>query len=48
LATSPEVEGVSGKYFVKSHETTSSNDSYDQTVGARLWEVTEQLVARSA
>jgi NAD(P)-dependent dehydrogenase (short-subunit alcohol dehydrogenase family) len=48
LATSPEVEGVSGKYFVKSHETTSSNDSYDQPVGARLWEVTEQLVARSA
>jgi NAD(P)-dependent dehydrogenase (short-subunit alcohol dehydrogenase family) len=48
LATSPEVEGVTGKYFVKSHETKSSNDSYDQTVGARLWEVTEQLVARSA
>jgi NAD(P)-dependent dehydrogenase (short-subunit alcohol dehydrogenase family) len=47
LATSPEVEGVSGKYFVKSHETTSSNDSYDQTVGARLWEVAEQLVAGS-
>jgi NAD(P)-dependent dehydrogenase (short-subunit alcohol dehydrogenase family) len=48
LATSPEVEGVTGRYFVKSHETKSSNDSYDQTVGARLWEVTEQLVARSA
>src|SRR5579872_2029755 len=48
LATSPEVEGVSGKYFVKSHETKSSNDSYNQTVGARLWEMTEQLVARSA
>jgi len=45
LATSPEVEGVTGKYFVKSRETKSSNDSYDQTVGARLWEVTEQLVA---
>lgn len=48
LATSPEVEGVTGKYFVKSHETKSSTASYDQTVGARLWEVTEQLVARSA
>jgi NAD(P)-dependent dehydrogenase (short-subunit alcohol dehydrogenase family) len=48
LATSPEVEGVTGKYFVKSHEAKSSNDSYDQTVGARLWEVTEQLVARPA
>ena len=48
LATSPEVEGVTGKYFVKSQETKSSNGSYDQTVGSRLWEVTEQLVVRTA
>ena len=48
LATSPEVEGVTGKYFVKSRETKSSSRSYDQAVGSRLWEVTEQLVARSA
>ena len=48
LATSPKVEGVSGKYFVKSQEKQSSSRSYDQTVGSRLWEVTEQLVARSA
>ena len=48
LATSPQVEGVTGKYFVKSQEKQSSSRSYDQTVGSRLWEVTEQLVARSA
>jgi NAD(P)-dependent dehydrogenase (short-subunit alcohol dehydrogenase family) len=48
LATSPAVEGVTGKYFVKSRETKSSNDSYDQAVGSHLWEVTEQLVARPA
>ncbi len=48
LATSPEVEGVSGKYFVKSHETKSSSRSYDQAVGARLWEMTEQLITRTA
>jgi NAD(P)-dependent dehydrogenase (short-subunit alcohol dehydrogenase family) len=48
LATSPKVEGVSGKYFVKSQETKSSSRSYDQAVGSRLWEVTEQLLARSA
>jgi NAD(P)-dependent dehydrogenase (short-subunit alcohol dehydrogenase family) len=48
LATSPEVEGVTGKYFVKSHETKSSSRSYDQAVGSRLWEVSEQLVAHSA
>ena len=48
LATSPQVEGVTGKYFVKSQEKQSSSRSYDQTVGSRLWEVTEQLVARPA
>jgi NAD(P)-dependent dehydrogenase (short-subunit alcohol dehydrogenase family) len=48
LASSPEVEGVTGKYFVKSHETKSSSRSYDQVVGSRLWDVTEQLIARSA
>jgi NAD(P)-dependent dehydrogenase (short-subunit alcohol dehydrogenase family) len=47
LATSPEVEGVTGKYFVKSHETKSSRGSYDQAISSRLWEVTEQLLARS-
>ena len=48
LATSPEVEGVSGKYFVKSQETKSSSRSYDQAASSRLWDVTEQLIARSA
>src|ERR1051326_3052548 len=48
LATSPQVEGVTGKYFVKSQEKKSSSLSYDQALGSRLWEVTEQLVARSA
>jgi NAD(P)-dependent dehydrogenase (short-subunit alcohol dehydrogenase family) len=48
LATSPQVEGVTGKYFVKSQEKQSSSGSYDQTVASRLWEMTEQLVARSA
>ena len=46
LATSPQVEGVNGKYFVKSQEKASSSRSYDQSVGSRLWDVTEQLVAR--
>lgn len=48
LATSSDVDGVSGKYFVKSQEKKSSAGSYDQAVGSRLWEVTEQLVARPA
>lgn len=39
LATSPEVEGVSGKYFVNLKAVTSSNASYDEEVAMRLWEV---------
>src|SRR5579863_668446 len=46
LATSPQVEGVTGKYFVKNQEKQSSSRSHDQTVGSRLWQVTEQMVAR--
>lgn len=47
LATSPQVEGVTGKCFAKSQEKTSSKRSYDQALGQRLWQVSEQLVARS-
>lgn len=44
LAASPEVEGVTGKYFVKNKATRSSSESYDEAVAKRLWEVSEQLV----
>mgnify|MGYP001305563356 CR=1 FL=1 len=43
LATSPEVEGVSGRYFVKSKAVRSSNASYDETAWRRLWEASEKL-----
>lgn len=44
LATSPEVEGVSGKYFSRSKEISSSRRSYDRAVRERLWNVTEELI----
>ncbi len=44
LASSPEVEGVSGKYFVHKRAVTSSKSSYDPAAGARLWEVSLKLV----
>ncbi|HXR65827.1 MAG TPA: SDR family oxidoreductase [Ktedonobacteraceae bacterium] len=44
LATSPEVEGVSGKYFSNRKETRSSNISYDEATRQRLWQVSEELV----
>ena len=47
LASSPEVEGVSGKYFVNRRAVRSSDESYDQAVAVRLWKVSEELTAAS-
>jgi NAD(P)-dependent dehydrogenase (short-subunit alcohol dehydrogenase family) len=47
LAASPEVEGVTGKYFVKRKEARSASASYDGAAARRLWEVSEQLTAVS-
>jgi NAD(P)-dependent dehydrogenase (short-subunit alcohol dehydrogenase family) len=44
LAASPEVEGVSGKYFVRRKAVRSSPLSYDEAVARRLWQVSEELV----
>lgn len=43
LATSPEIEGISGKYFDREKETRSSPKSYDELTGQRLWEVSAKL-----
>ena len=43
LASSPEVEGVTGKYFDKSKQKQSSQVSYDEAAQKRLWEISEQL-----
>ncbi|MBI1258315.1 MAG: SDR family NAD(P)-dependent oxidoreductase [Chloroflexi bacterium] len=43
LASSPEVEGVTGKYFDKSKATPSSPESYDEAAQKRLWAVSEEL-----
>ncbi len=39
LASSPEVEGVTGKYFIKSQAVPSSHVSYDMDAARRLWDV---------
>jgi NAD(P)-dependent dehydrogenase (short-subunit alcohol dehydrogenase family) len=41
LATSPKVEGVTGKYFVKRKVVPSSPASYDTATAGRLWQVSE-------
>ncbi|MFH0760252.1 MAG: SDR family oxidoreductase [Bacteroidota bacterium] len=43
LASSPEVEGVTGKYFVKKKARASSKRSYDLTVAEKLWKLSEEL-----
>lgn len=44
LASSPAVQGVSGKYFDKCRPVTSSKESYDAEVARRLWDVSAELV----
>jgi NAD(P)-dependent dehydrogenase (short-subunit alcohol dehydrogenase family) len=43
LASSPEVEGVTGKYFVKSKPARSSALSYNVEAARRLWDVSARL-----
>lgn len=44
LASSPDVAGVSGRYFVDRKPKSSSKASYDTTGAARLWQVSAELV----
>jgi len=43
LASSPQVQGVSEKYFIDLREAQSSPTTYDQEPARRLWEVSERL-----
>lgn len=43
LASSPEVEGVTGKYFVRQQAVQSSPASYDEQSARRLWDVSLEL-----
>ena len=43
LATSPEVEGVTGRYFAKSREARPTAAALDESAARRLWEVSEGL-----
>lgn len=48
LATSPEVEGVTGAYFQNCMPKRSSKASYSQANQSRLWQVSEQLLQFNA
>jgi NAD(P)-dependent dehydrogenase (short-subunit alcohol dehydrogenase family) len=44
LASSPEVEGVSGKYYYKKKPDKSSKESYNMELAEKLWNVGEKYV----
>ena len=44
LASSPDVEGITGRYFANRAAKASSKSSYDSAICARLWQVSADLV----
>ncbi len=46
LATSTEVEGVSGKYFYQKRPDVTNPEARDSSVQKRLWDVSENLTAK--
>ena len=44
LASAPDLEQVTGRYFVNSKPKRSSERSYDEAAAARLWRVSADLV----
>jgi NAD(P)-dependent dehydrogenase (short-subunit alcohol dehydrogenase family) len=43
LASSPDVETVTGKYFVREREVASDPASYNEAAAKRLWEISEEM-----
>jgi NAD(P)-dependent dehydrogenase (short-subunit alcohol dehydrogenase family) len=46
LASSPDVEGVTGKYFIKCKAVPSSPVSYDEALQERLWNLSLEQTGR--
>jgi retinol dehydrogenase 14 len=48
LASSPEVDGVTGRFFAKRKPKTANKLAYDTDMTARLWQVSADLVGLAA
>jgi NAD(P)-dependent dehydrogenase (short-subunit alcohol dehydrogenase family) len=48
VASAPELEQVTGRYFANRRPKRSSKRSYDQAAAARLWQVSAELVGLNA
>ncbi len=46
LANSPEVEGVTGKYFARRRQERSSEASHNEQAARELWQLSEELTGR--
>ncbi len=44
LASSPEVENITGEYFAKKEIKKSSKESYDMDLAKKLWDVGEKYL----
>ena len=47
LASSPDLEGISGEYFVRNKSTRSSKISYDGDIARKLWQVSADITGFS-
>jgi NAD(P)-dependent dehydrogenase (short-subunit alcohol dehydrogenase family) len=45
LASSPEAEGITGRYFADRKPRTSNRSSYDTSTTTRLWQISADLVS---
>ena len=48
LASSPDVEGITGQYFANRKPRTASKHAYDTDTASRLWQVSMDLVGITA
>ncbi|UNC92178.1 SDR family oxidoreductase [Candidatus Contubernalis alkalaceticus] len=44
LATSSDIEGVTGRYFYRKRSVPSSKSSYDKAIAKKLWDLSKKLV----
>ena len=47
LATSPDLEGVSGRFFDRQQESAAQGQAYDEDARRRLWELSLQLTGEA-
>jgi NAD(P)-dependent dehydrogenase (short-subunit alcohol dehydrogenase family) len=44
VATSPHLDGMTGKYFIDCRETPSGPATYDEIAAGKLWDISRELV----